>query len=105
MWINGGGDGFGGPGVPGQTFMTSAAGTGCWVEMMIHKNDPAAGDLRVALRNSDFTPRAARILGLDTRRIIAGEDPEHVRESQLRLARAGIGNVIGYLAEGVLGWI
>jgi glyoxylase-like metal-dependent hydrolase (beta-lactamase superfamily II)/rhodanese-related sulfurtransferase len=48
---------------------------------------------------------AARILGLDTRLIIAGEDPEHVRESQLRLARVGIENVAGYLADGIVGWI
>lgn len=48
---------------------------------------------------------AARIFGLDTPLIIAGEDPEHVRESQLRLARVGIENVIGYLADGVAGWI
>jgi rhodanese-related sulfurtransferase len=37
--------------------------------------------------------------------IIVGEDPEHVRESQLRLARVGLENVAGYLAEGVTGWI
>jgi glyoxylase-like metal-dependent hydrolase (beta-lactamase superfamily II)/rhodanese-related sulfurtransferase len=48
---------------------------------------------------------AARILGLDAPLIIAGEDPEHVRESQMRLARVGIENLVGYLAEGVLGWI
>ena len=48
---------------------------------------------------------AARILGLDTRLIIAGEDPDHVRESQLRLARVGIENVAGYLVDGVAGWI
>jgi len=48
---------------------------------------------------------AARILGLDSRLIIAGEDPEHVRESQMRLARVGVENVAGYLAEGVSGWV
>jgi glyoxylase-like metal-dependent hydrolase (beta-lactamase superfamily II)/rhodanese-related sulfurtransferase len=48
---------------------------------------------------------AARILGLDTRLIIVGEDPEHVRESQVRLARVGVENVSGYLADGVAGWI
>jgi hydroxyacylglutathione hydrolase len=48
---------------------------------------------------------AARILGLDTRLIIVGEDPEHVRESQVRLARVGVENVAGYLADGVAGWI
>ncbi len=48
---------------------------------------------------------AARILGLDTRLIIVGEDPEHVRESQLRLARVGLEKVAGYLEDGVAGWI
>ena len=48
---------------------------------------------------------AARILGLDTRLIIVGEDPEHIRESQLRLARVGVENVAGYLADGVAGWV
>ncbi len=48
---------------------------------------------------------AARILGLDMRLIIVGEDLDHVRESQMRLARVGIENVIGYLEGGVAGWI
>jgi glyoxylase-like metal-dependent hydrolase (beta-lactamase superfamily II)/rhodanese-related sulfurtransferase len=48
---------------------------------------------------------AARILGLDTRLILVGEDPEHVRESQIRLARVGVENVAGYLADGVAGWV
>jgi glyoxylase-like metal-dependent hydrolase (beta-lactamase superfamily II) len=52
---------------------------------------------------------AARVLGsiggLDAKLIIVGEDPEHVRESQLRLARVGIDNVTGYLEDGVAGWI
>jgi hydroxyacylglutathione hydrolase len=62
------------------------------------------GSLHVAL-TGQYASWAARILGLDRRLIIAGEDPEHVRESQLRLARVGIENVIGYLADGVTGWI
>jgi glyoxylase-like metal-dependent hydrolase (beta-lactamase superfamily II)/rhodanese-related sulfurtransferase len=48
---------------------------------------------------------AAQILGLDTRLIIVGEDPVHVVESQIRLARVGIENVLGYLAGGVACWI
>ncbi|HMG33093.1 MAG TPA: rhodanese-like domain-containing protein [Blastocatellia bacterium] len=48
---------------------------------------------------------AARIIGLDTRLIIVGEDLEHVRESQMRLARVGVENLAGYLADGVAGWI
>src|SRR5262249_23124181 len=48
---------------------------------------------------------AARILGLDTPLIIVGEDPEHVRESQMRLARVGIDHAVGYLDDGILGWL
>lgn len=56
MWINGGGDGFGNRGVLGQTFVPAAAGQVCKIELMIHKNDPAAGNLQVTLRRPDFTP-------------------------------------------------
>ena len=62
------------------------------------------GSVHIAL-TGPYASWAARILGLDTRLIIAGEDPEHVRESQLRLARVGIENVAGYLADGIVGWI
>ena len=62
------------------------------------------GSVHIAL-TGQYASWAARILGLDTSLIICGEDPEHVRESQLRLARVGIENVAGYLADGVAGWI
>ncbi len=62
------------------------------------------GSVHIAL-TGQYASWAARILGLDTRLIIVGEDPEHVRESQVRLARVGVENVAGYLAEGVSGWI
>jgi glyoxylase-like metal-dependent hydrolase (beta-lactamase superfamily II)/rhodanese-related sulfurtransferase len=62
------------------------------------------GSVHIAL-TGQYASWAARILGLDTRLIIAGEDPEHVRESQVRLARVGVENVVGYLADGVTGWI
>lgn len=61
------------------------------------------GSVHIGL-TGQYASWAARILGLDTRLILAGEDPEHVRESQLRLARVGIENVAGYLADGVAGW-
>ncbi len=51
--------------------------------------------------SGQYASWAARILGLGTRLIITGEDPEHVRESQVRLARVGVENVAGYLADGV----
>ena len=62
------------------------------------------GSIHIAL-TGQYATWAARILGLDTPLIIAGEDPEHVQESLLRLARVGIENVAGYLADGVAGWI
>ena len=62
------------------------------------------GSVHIAL-TGQYASWAARILGLDTPLIIAGEDPEHIRESQLRLARVGIENVAGYLEDGVAGWI
>lgn len=62
------------------------------------------GSLHIAL-TGQYASWAARLLGLRKQLIIAGEDPEHVRESQLRLARVGVENVVGYLEDGVLGWI
>lgn len=62
------------------------------------------GSMHIAL-TGQFASWAARILGLDTSLIIVGEDPEHVRESQVRLARVGIENVAGYLGDGIAGWI
>jgi hydroxyacylglutathione hydrolase len=62
------------------------------------------GSIHIAL-TGQFASWAARILGLDTPLIITGEDPEQVRESQIRLARVGIENVAGFLAGGVAGWI
>ena len=78
MWTNGGGDGFGANGVLGQTFTITAPGQVCKIELMIHKNDPAAGDLRVVLRDANLNPipfgtvilRAANIpLGLSPQTI------------------------------------
>jgi rhodanese-related sulfurtransferase len=62
------------------------------------------GSLHIAL-TGQYASWAARILGLDTPLILGGEDFDHVRESQMRLARVGIENVAGYLADGVTGWI
>jgi len=62
------------------------------------------GSIHIAL-TGQYASWAARILGLDTQLIIAGEDPDHVRESQLRLARVGVETVAGYLEDGVAGWI
>jgi glyoxylase-like metal-dependent hydrolase (beta-lactamase superfamily II)/rhodanese-related sulfurtransferase len=62
------------------------------------------GSIHIAL-TGQYASWAARILGLDTRLVISGEDPDHARESQLRLARVGIENVAGYLQDGIAGWV
>jgi glyoxylase-like metal-dependent hydrolase (beta-lactamase superfamily II)/rhodanese-related sulfurtransferase len=62
------------------------------------------GAIHIAL-TGQYASWAARLLGLDERFIICGEDEEHVRESQLRLARVGIEKVVGYLDGGLPGWI
>ncbi len=62
------------------------------------------GSIHIAL-TGQYASWAARILGLDANLILAGEDPDHVRESQLRLARVGVENIGGYLKDGVLGWV
>jgi glyoxylase-like metal-dependent hydrolase (beta-lactamase superfamily II)/rhodanese-related sulfurtransferase len=62
------------------------------------------GSLHIAL-SGQYASWAARILGLDKRIILVGEDADHLRESQLRLARVGIENVQAYLEDGLTGWI
>jgi len=62
------------------------------------------GAVHIAL-SGQYASWAARILGLDARVIISGEDSEHVRESQLRLARVGMEKIDGYLDDGIAGWI
>jgi glyoxylase-like metal-dependent hydrolase (beta-lactamase superfamily II)/rhodanese-related sulfurtransferase len=62
------------------------------------------GSIHIAL-TGQYASWAARILGLNTRLILVGEDPDHVRESQLRLARVGMENFAGFLEDGVAGWV
>jgi hydroxyacylglutathione hydrolase len=62
------------------------------------------GAIHVAL-SGQFASWAARIVGLDSRIVIVGEDPDHIRESQLRLARVGIERIEGYLEDGTTGWV
>jgi hydroxyacylglutathione hydrolase len=62
------------------------------------------GSIHIAL-SGQYASWAARILGLDKRIILVGEDADHLRESQLRLARVGIENVHAYLEGGITGWI
>ncbi len=62
------------------------------------------GSLHIAL-SGQYASWAARILGLDKRIILVGEDADQLRESQLRLARVGIEHVDAYLDGGITGWL
>jgi hydroxyacylglutathione hydrolase len=62
------------------------------------------GSMHIAL-SGQYASWAARILGLDHRIILVGEDADQLRESQLRLARVGIEHVDAYLEGGITGWI
>lgn len=62
------------------------------------------GSVHVAL-SGQYASWAARILGLDRRIILVGEDADHLRESQLRLARVGMEQVDAYLEDGIQGWL
>ncbi|HTZ89322.1 MAG TPA: rhodanese-like domain-containing protein [Alloacidobacterium sp.] len=62
------------------------------------------GSVHIAL-SGQYASWAARLLGLDKRIILVGEDAEHLRESQLRLARVGIEHVEAYLKDGIGGWL
>ncbi|HMD19310.1 MAG TPA: MBL fold metallo-hydrolase [Alloacidobacterium sp.] len=62
------------------------------------------GSVHIAL-SGQYASWAARILGLDKRIILVGEDADHLRESRMRLARVGIENAVAYLEDGVSGWV
>lgn len=50
------------------------------------------GSIQIGL-SGQYASWAARIIGLDSRIILVGEDLQHLQESQMRLARVGIENV------------
>jgi len=62
------------------------------------------GSIQIGL-SGQYASWAARIIGLDRRIILVGEDADHLRESQMRLARVGIENVQAYLKDGITGWV
>lgn len=62
------------------------------------------GSLHIAL-SGQFASWAGRIVGLDQHIILVADDTEHLRESQLRLARVGIEKIDGYLENGIAGWV
>lgn len=47
---------------------------------------------------------AGTLLGLNQELVLVAEDPEHVAEARVRLARVGIERAAGYLADGLAGW-
>lgn len=61
------------------------------------------GSIHIAL-SGQYASWAARVLGLDRHIILVGEDSDHLRESQLRLARVGIEKVDAYLEGGIAAW-
>ena len=62
------------------------------------------GSVHVAL-SGQYASWVARLLGLDKRIILIGEDADHLRESQMRLARVGIEKADAYLEDGISGWV
>jgi hydroxyacylglutathione hydrolase len=62
------------------------------------------GAIQIGL-SGQYASWAGIILGLHTDLVIVAEDDERVAESQLRLGRVGIERVVGYLADGIAGWI
>jgi hydroxyacylglutathione hydrolase len=62
------------------------------------------GSVHVAL-GGQYASWAARILGLDARLVLVGEDEARTHESRMRLARVGIEGVIGFLDGGITRWI
>lgn len=62
------------------------------------------GSVHISL-SGQYASWAARLLGLDKRIVLVGEDEDQLRESQLRLARVGIEHVDAYLKDGIAGWI
>jgi len=61
------------------------------------------GSVSISL-SGQFASWAGAVLGTATPIILICESKEQVEESRLRLARVGIENVVGYLADGVMGW-
>jgi rhodanese-related sulfurtransferase len=62
------------------------------------------GSIHIPL-SGQYASWAARILGLDKHIILVSEDEDHLRESQMRLARVGIEKVDACLEDGIVGWI
>jgi glyoxylase-like metal-dependent hydrolase (beta-lactamase superfamily II)/rhodanese-related sulfurtransferase len=62
------------------------------------------GSIHIGL-SGQFASWAARLIGLAARIVLVAEDEKAIEESRTRLARVGIENVLGYLENGIAGWI
>jgi glyoxylase-like metal-dependent hydrolase (beta-lactamase superfamily II)/rhodanese-related sulfurtransferase len=62
------------------------------------------GSLQIGLAGQ-FASWAGILLGVNAEIILIAEDDAAAQESRMRLARVGIENVTGYLANGIAGWI
>ncbi len=61
------------------------------------------GSVNIAL-GGQFASWAATILGLAAQPVLVADSAEQCSEARLRLARVGIENPSGYLANGIAGW-
>src|SRR5581483_10855915 len=61
------------------------------------------GSVSISL-SGQFASWAGAVLGTATPIILICESREKVEESRMRLARVGIENIAGYLADGIMGW-
>jgi rhodanese-related sulfurtransferase len=62
------------------------------------------GSLHISL-TGQFAFWAGSLLGLQARPILIAENTEQAEAARLRLSRVGIDGTVGYLAEGITGWI
>jgi hydroxyacylglutathione hydrolase len=62
------------------------------------------GSVNIGL-NGQFAAWAGSVLGLDRDLIVVAEDAKAVEESQCRLARVGVERLVGFVDEGVTGWV
>ena len=62
------------------------------------------GSINIGL-NGQFASWAGSVLGLDRDLILLAEDQKTVDESRQRLARVGIERVVGFVENGIAGWV
>ena len=61
------------------------------------------GSINIGL-SGQFATWAAIVLGLHTPVILVADSPDQALEARMRMARVGIEDVAGYLADGIAGW-